>query len=115
MIKVNIFHQESGKPDLLLGEIEIERLPGPNPNPDYSVRFAFENGDTTVFSQRSIQDFSRQTLNVMRLIERAISELTNEELLLEGDIDGSGSSDMARRQPGVIREIQGWPDQLRNN
>ena len=72
---------------------------------DYSVQFAVERCGAVGLHQRAIHDFPRTKYNVLALLFQALKTLDESELKLE---DGVDSSDLARRQRSLGREVQGW-------
>lgn len=108
MIKVSIT-----KNDVLLGEITIDRLDDNEEVSDYSCRYAVQRGGGNLgLHQRVLRGFSRKKGNPLAIVFAALAQLTPNEMELEGDLD---QSDVARRQPRVVREIQAWTSSLRDH
>jgi len=120
MIKVAIFNCHEGKPDILLGEMEITRLPGESRDElnevlyDYSVRYGAEvGGGNFAMYQRVVRNFRRERRNIFSLVYYALCELGPEKMGLEGGL--TRTSDMEGRFSRGMREVQAWTSKLRHH
>jgi hypothetical protein len=96
-----------------LARVRIENLSDGDPEwGRYSAEFAVERVGAIGLHRRSFI-FKRLHGNVLGLLQVALSTLSIEELELENA--PIGPSDLARRQRGVVGQIQGWPSKLRHN